>query len=478
MEMSKLKGLYNKVKPNVDFSSMRFHADKEDWLGVRQGVLEPSSSTVDTGVMLTVYHKGGMGYAATSDLSEAGLKLAFAKAVQWAADNVGSCVADYSGLKLPHPKGEFRSPVKTRWDEVPLGDKIEFLTNVCESLKVSDKVVDRDVSVWHNQSERLYLTSEGGEVYQDFDRLVPNFKVVANDGPITQWRSFGGMAMVRQQGWELMAESGYAEMAVKLGKEAVDLLTAENCPSGKMDLILAPDQMVLQIHESIGHPLELDRILGDERNYAGTSFVTQDMIGSYKYGSDLLNVTFDPTRPEQAASYAFDDDGLEAKKEFIIRNGHLERVLGGTVSQFRAGIDGTANTRADSWRRPTMDRMANLNLEAGDSKFEDMIASVEKGVFMRTNTSWSIDDSRNKFQFGCECGQLIENGKLTKLVRNPNYRGISANFWQNLKMVGDEDSFEVMGTPYCGKGEPNQAIFVGHASPACLFSDTEVFGGE
>lgn len=478
MNIDQIRSIYNKVKPKVDFSSLRFHSDKDDSLEVSQGVLEPATTSRDVGVMLTVYHQGGMGYAATANLTESGLKVAFDKAVAWSKANAKICVADYNSLKMPHPKGEFHSPIKTHWSDVSLNDKVDYLNKICDSLNVSDKIVDRNVSIWHSRSERLYLTSEGGEVFQDFNRLIPNYQVTANDGPVTQWRSYGGMSMVRQQGWELLNEVGYLESAESLGKEAVDLLTAINCPSGKMDILLAPDQMILQIHESIGHPLELDRILGDERNYAGTSFVTQDMIGNYKYGSDLLNITFDPSRPEQASSYAFDDDGLAAKKEFIIRKGELERVLGGGVSQFRAGIPGTANSRADSWKRPAMDRMANLNLEAGASSFDEMIGSIEKGVYMRTNTSWSIDDSRNKFQFGCEWGQLIEDGKLTSIVRNPNYRGISANFWQNLKMVGDQNTFEVLGTPYCGKGEPNQAIFVGHASPACMFSDIEVFGGE
>ena len=244
-----------------------------------------------------------------------------------------------------------------------------------------------------------------------------------------------------------------------------------------MDLLLAPDQMVLQIHESIGHPIELDRILGDERNYAGTSFVTQDMFGSYRYGSDLLNVTFDPTRPEQLASYGYDDEGTPALKEFIIKDGILLRPLGGAISQARADCAGVANARACSWNRPPIDRMANLNLEVGDSSFEEMVASVERGVFMQTNCSWSIDDSRNKFQFGCEYGRLIEDGQLKGLVKKPNYRGISATFWRNLKMVGDQETYLVMGTPNCGKGEPNQVVRVGHASPTCLFADVDVFGG-
>jgi len=235
--------------------------------------------------------------------------------------------------------------------------------------------------------------------------------------------------------------------------------------------------MVLQIHESIGHPLELDRILGDERNYAGTSFVTPDMFGTFRYGSDLLNISFDPDENGEATSYAFDDDGTRASKKYLIKDGVLVRPLGSATSQHRANLDGVANARACSWNRPTIDRMANLNLEPGKSKFDELVGQVERGLYVETNFSWSIDDSRNKFQFGCEWGQLIENGKLTKVVRNPNYRGISSAFWRSLKGVGDRSSYVVGGASQCGKGEPNQAVRVGHATPACLFAGVDVFGG-
>jgi predicted Zn-dependent protease len=244
-----------------------------------------------------------------------------------------------------------------------------------------------------------------------------------------------------------------------------------------------PDQMMLQIHESIGHPLELDRILGDERNYAGTSFVTLDMFGSYAYGSKLLNVTYDPTRAEEFASFAYDDEGTRAERQFLIRDGVLLRPLGGASSVQRAqalrpGIEGVATTRACNWNRPPIDRMSNLNVEAGEATLEQMIAATELGVLMKTNRSWSIDDSRNKFQFGCEWGQMIRRGQLAEVVRDPNYRGISATFWRSLAMVGNAGTVEVMGTPYCGKGEPNQAVRVGHASPACKFAGIDVFGAE
>ena len=202
------------------------------------------------------------------------------------------------------------------------------------------------------------------------------------------------------------------------------------------------------------------------------------MFGTYRYGSALLDVTFDPERGEQQASYRYDDDGVPAEKSYIIRGGILERPLGSVFSQARARMDGTANARASSWNRPPIDRMANLNVEPGTSTFDDIVAGVEKGIVMTTNCSWSIDDSRNKFQFGCEKGQLIENGKLGPVVKNANYRGVSATFWRSLSAVGDASTLEVLGTPFCGKGEPNQVVHVGHASPVCRFDGVDVFGGE
>jgi predicted Zn-dependent protease len=235
--------------------------------------------------------------------------------------------------------------------------------------------------------------------------------------------------------------------------------------------------MMLQIHESIGHPLELDRILGDERNYAGWSFVKLEDFGRLQYGSPLMNVTFDPTIPEEMASYAFDDVGNPARREFLIEKGVLKRALGGLESQARSGVPGVANSRACSWNRAPIDRMANINLEPGASSMEEIISSVERGVLMESNRSWSIDDFRNKFQFGCEYAKLIENGRVTKTVRNPNYRGVTVPFWRSLKKVGDRSTTGIYGTPNCGKGEPNQIIRVGHASPVCLFENIEVFGG-
>jgi predicted Zn-dependent protease len=468
---------FRAAAPAVDFCSLRLVEERDEQLSVRRGVAQPPSTSLDVGAMITVFDDGGMGYAATSDLTSSGLRRAAGRACEWARAMRGRGLVDPRALVRPPRSGEFTSPVRRPWSDVSLGDKIELLRRLNERLKRHASIEDWEAGLWYGERETLLVRADGGRLRQRHAFVLPTLSASANEGADTQTRTFGGHALCRQGGLEVLEETGFLDAPERVAAEAVELLAAPNCPSGTRDLLLAPDQMILQIHESIGHPLELDRILGDERNYAGRSFVTLDMFGSYRYGSELLNVTFDPTRPGELASYAFDDEGEPATREEIIRAGILLRPLGGLSSQVRAGLPGVANARASSWTRPPIDRMANLNLEAGAATVDDMVGSVERGIYMRTNCSWSIDDSRNKFQFGCEWARLIEDGRLTTVVKNPNYRGISATFWRGLKAVGRPDTMEVLGTPYCGKGEPNQAIAVGHASPACLFAAAAVFGG-
>ena len=476
--LERLEKDFRRVMPPVDFCSLRFVSSADQVVAVRQDVPQPISQSADTGAMITVIHKGGLGYAATPDLSSGGLKAACEQASYWAGRSAGRCVVDFAKVVMPNPHGEHVGPEKVAWSSVSLQDKYALLMKESRRLKIDPRIVDWAARLWHTDFETLYLTSGGGRAWQRFSYMCPEMVAFANKGANTQRRSLGTeRGYCRQGGMEVLDEIGFYKAADWIAPEAVELLGAPNCPSGKMDLLVAPDQMILQIHESIGHPLELDRILGDERNFAGRSFVTPDMVGSYRYGSDLLNVSFDPTRPQQMTSYRYDDDGMEARKELLIEKGILKRVLGGAVSQARTGLPGVANERACNWNRPPIDRQANLNLEPGSSKLGDMIAAVKRGVYVKSNICWSIDDSRNKFQFGCEWGRLIEDGKLTQVVRNPNYRGISATFWRSLKMVGDESTVEVTGTPTCGKGEPRQVVRVGHATPACLFADVDVFGG-
>ncbi|HEX4943241.1 MAG TPA: TldD/PmbA family protein [Usitatibacteraceae bacterium] len=470
---------FRAIAPAVDFCALRFVEESSELLTVRQDVAEPPQLSTDRGAMVTVIDKGGLGYAATSDLTPAGLREAASRATRLAQLTAGRSVVDYGRIAMPSPRGTYASPPGDDPARLTRREKLDLLAGEAKQCRIDERIVDWEASLWTTRTRQAYFTADGGEVEQVFHYLVPNMSATAHANGITQTRSHAGRGngYCRQGGLEILDSFGLKGSGRSVAEGALELLAAPNCPGGKMDVLLMPDQMMLQIHESIGHPLELDRILGDERNFAGTSFVTLDMFGSYRYGSELLDVTFDPARPEEFASYGWDDDGLAAERQFLIRKGILERPLGGAISQARAGIAGVANTRACSWNRAPIDRMANLNIEPGRSSLDDLIAGIDQGVMMRTNISWSIDDSRNKFQFGCEWGRMIRNGRLAEVVKNPNYRGISATFWRSLSGVGDASTFEVMGTPFCGKGEPNQVIRCGHASPACRFSGVDVFGG-
>jgi predicted Zn-dependent protease len=465
------------LPPEVDFWSLRYVDDASETYCVRKDVALPLAAAADRGVMATVYARGGYGYAATADLSPAGVRAALERAAQWARHTAPLALFDSRSLPRPSPRGEYASPgfVAPRRSR---REWYELLHAESRAIAIDSRIVDWEASVEVRTTTVRLVTSEGGDVVQRFRYLFPAVSATAHANGDTQTRSLNGYRGFCQQGGDdVLERAAFVGAGRRLGEEALELVMAPNCPSGTMDVLLAPDQMILQIHESIGHPLELDRILGDERNFAGTSFVTPDMFGSYRYGSPLLNIAFDPTRSEELASYGWDDDGAPAEKVYLIRNGILERPLGGAISQARAALPGTANARATSWNRPPIDRMANLNLDAGASTFDDLVARVDRGVMMETNVSWSIDDSRNKFQFGCERGRTIERGKLGPVVKNPNYRGISASFWRSLAAVGDASTMQVLGSPYCGKGEPSQVIHVGHASPACVFTGVSVFGG-
>jgi predicted Zn-dependent protease len=469
---------FRALRSSAPFWSLRAHQETRERLAVRQDAVEPPRLSLERGAMLTAVTRGGYGYCATSDLSQAGLQAALERASAWAEATRGRSVVAFDPRDMPAPRGEYASPATQ--ENPGRGALLDLLAAECRRAKVDARIVERVAALQLVDEERVFLTNTGGALRQRFRSVLPHMRVTAHQGVETQSRS---LEHAQQGGLENLARAGFAGCGARLADEALQLLAAPNCPSGTMDLLLAPDQMMLQIHESIGHPLELDRILGDERNYAGTSFVTPDMFGSYRYGSPLLNVSFDPSVAGELASYAFDDDGSPATKVYLIKDGILVAPLGGLLSQLRAGMPGpanaaVANSRASGWNRPPIDRMANLNVEPGATPLAAMIASIGRGVLMRTNVSWSIDDARNKFQFGCEWGELIEDGRVTGVVKNPNYRGVSATFWRSLRSVGDRSTFEVLGTLYCGKGEPNQAIHCGHAAPACLFSEIDVFGGE
>lgn len=461
-----------------------------DWIGLRQ-VTETTTThhvrdqrpqshgrSISQGVMVEVLVNGQFGYGATNRLDPSRIQAAAATAYQQAQAAAEWAVHRFSANARPPASGRYQSSILRPYDLLSTADLHHLLVQICQQLHVSDQVVKTSALAQLIETEQQFVSSNGSDVQQKFFRIGTDYEATAQAGTVVQRRSDNGIfARCYQAGAEVLEPGQVLSRARQIGEQCLELLEAAECPDTTTTLVLAPDQMMLQIHESIGHPLELDRILGDERNYAGSSFVKLSDFGTLVYGSPLMNVTFDPTVVGEFASYAYDDAGLPARREYLIQAGILQRGLGSLESQARAQVPGVANARASSWNRPAIDRMANLNLEPGQTSFPQMISEIESGIYMESNRSWSIDDYRNKFQFGCEYARLIENGQLTKTLRNPNYRGITNPFWRSLIAVGDAATLGMYGTPYCGKGEPNQAIWVGHASPTCAFANVEVFGG-
>jgi predicted Zn-dependent protease len=462
-----------------------------DWVGiravketlstrfVRDGIPQINGKSFTLGAMVEVMVNGCIAYGATNSLTLSALQTAAEAAYHHAIASSKWSVYKFDfTTSRPQVVGEYISPHIKSLDTLTPAEINDILIRTCKTLKVNDKIVQTSAELVTTDREVWFVSSNGSQVYQKFLFISTYYGATAQDGTVVQQRSSNGwQAHTYQGGMELFNDANLWQRAQTIGEQAVELLTADECPNTRTHLVLAPDQMMLQIHESVGHPLEVDRILGDERNYAGGSFIKPGDFGNLVYGSPLMNITFDPTVPGEIASYSFDDTGATATREYLIKGGVLQRGLGSLESQARTAIPGVACARASSWNRPAIDRMANLNLEPGEDTFADVIGDIENGIYMESNRSWSIDDRRYKFQFGCEYAKLIENGKLTKTVRNPNYRATTPEFWGSLVKLGNSATWEMYGTPFCGKGEPNQAIWVGHGSPVCVFADVEVFGG-
>jgi predicted Zn-dependent protease len=444
----------------------------------RDGRFDDARISYDEGYMAEVLVGGQFAYAAVSSPDLSSIETAFSRALLLARSASGRELYHFGRDVRPSHQASWESPRRRR-SELSDAEFSDLAASLSAAMRISDKIVQSTADLSLRDIETDLASTTGALLSETLHLAQYNLAAIARDGNVVQKRTANGSgAHIAQGGMELFDAGGLDLEAERAATEALELLSAEDCPSMTGNLVLAPDQMILQLHESVGHPCELDRILGDERNFAGSTFVRPEDIGSLRYGSDLMNVTFDPSVPGEAASYAFDDTGAPARREYLIRDGVLVRALGGLESQARAGKPGVACARSDGWARPPIDRMANLNLEPGASSYESIVSGIERGVYMESNRSWSIDDFRNKFQFGCEYAKLIEDGRITRTLRNPNYRGVSSDFWRKLSAVGDETTFRAYGAPNCGKGEPNQVVFVGHASPLCAFRDVEIFGGE
>ena len=369
---AQLKQRFAALQSSAPFFSLRYVKQTSQHLSVRKNVAEPPQLSIDEGAMLTVRVNGVEAYAATNDISQRGLQTALEQAEIQARQLAPHSLLDLRDHAVATARADYLSP--NLQNAFPsLSDCYALLNAESASVPRDERLVNWQVSLGLENVEQIYLNNAGAEIRQAQRFVFPGLTVTAYDGQDSQTRSLGRENFGQQGGAEVIASCGIIGAAVNVADQALQLVMAPNTPTGPRDLLLTPDQMTLQIHESIGHPLELDRILGDERNYAGTSFVKASDFGSLQYGSSLLNVTFDPEIPEQLASYGHDDDGTPASKQFLIKDGVLVRPLGGALSQYRSGMEGVANSRASSWNRAPIDRMANLNIEPGDQSMAQLI---------------------------------------------------------------------------------------------------------
>jgi TldD protein len=322
-----------------------------------------------------------------------------------------------------------------------------------------------------------FLSSEGSAIEQTIFHTGAGIEATAVDNGEVQVRSFPGSfrGHFTASGYESIGAMELPANAQRTAEEAVALLTAQECPATETTLVLDGHQVMLQVHESVGHPTELDRVLGMEAAFAGTSFVGLDDTNKLRYGSDAVNITADATIPGGLGSFAYDDEGVAGQKVYLVENGILAGFQTSRETASAVGSDRSNGTmRAEGWENFPLIRMTNINLLPGEGSLEDLLADVDDGIFMATNKSWSIDDKRKNFQFGCEIGYRIHNGKLTTMLKNPRYTGITPQFWGSCDAVAGANEWRMYGTPNCGKGQPGQTMRVGHGTSPARFRNVSI----
>ncbi len=400
------------------------------------------------------------------------------------------------GPALRHT-GYYKTPIAIDPFEVPFETKIGLLLGCSETMLRVPQVETTEASIFNQRDIKTFASSEGAYVEQELVHTGAGIEATAVDEGEVQRRSypnsFGGQ--FASEGWELVEHWDLAGNAARVGEEAAALLRAKPCLPGRTTIILDGSQVGLQIHESCGHAVELDRVLGTEAAFAGMSFLTTDKLGALQYGSSAVNMTADATIPGGLGSFGYDDEGVPAQRTPIVRNGLLVGYLTSresavdmlSVRPDLAAVDATSPDgsplltgrsggamRASGWNRIPLIRMTNVSIEPGDWSFDDLIADTEDGLYMETNRSWSIDDRRLNFQFGTEFAREIKNGKLGDLVKNATYTGITPQFWNSCDAVVNRDGWVVWGVPNCGKGQPEQVMHTGHGASPARFRDVQV----
>jgi TldD protein len=460
----------------ASYADARVMEIRTEAMRARNGIVETLDREERAGIGVRALIGSSWGFHAVPDVSPAAARRAGEGAASVA--RASTRVAGQPMRLAPEAPvtGHWESDVREDPWSVPLSEKGDLLEGVTRTMQAHGAdIAEASHRIW--DTRKWLVSSEGTHVDQHIVECGAAMNATAVGQAETQRRSYPGIrGQYGTRGWELVRQLDLPGNAARIAEEARALLTADPCPSiDATDLILGSEQMALQIHESVGHATELDRILGWEAAFAGTSWLDLRQIGSLRFGSDLMNVTADATLPGALGSFGFDDEGTPAHRVDIVKNGIWVGALSGRDSAALAGMDrSAAAVRADGFDRIPMVRMTNVGLLPGDSSLDAMIAATDDGILMDTNRSWSIDDKRLNFQFGCEVGWEIKAGKRTRMLKNPTYTAISPRFWGSMDMLGDTDEWTFWGTPNCGKGQPVQIGHTGHPAVPARFRGIRV----
>ena len=442
-------------------------------VATKNGRVETVNDVESEGIGVRVLVGGAWGFACDRRLTAEGARDAALRACAFAraaGSNGGRALAPVEAAR-----GTYRTPVERDPLAVPLGEKVELCLRA-EAAMHQPAVKVTQASVRALRERKALVSSEGADVEQELVESGGGIDAIAVGDGGYQTRSYPSShdGSSAQAGWEYVESLGLEREAPRVAEQAAALLRADACPATTTTIVLDPDQVLLQMHESVGHPTELDRVYGTEASYAGTSFLKPSDLGSLRYGSERMNVTADPTTPGGLGTFAFDDEGVPARRHPVVEGGMLRGFLTSRETSARIGAGDGGSMRADGWSRMPLVRMTNLHLEPGEGTLDDLLADVDEGVYLETNKSWSIDDKRLNFQFGTQIAWEIRNGRLGRMLRDATYTGMTPVFWGSLDAVAGPEAWRMQGITNCGKGQPGQTAHVSHGAAPARFRNVQV----
>jgi len=450
-------------------------------LTTKNGKLGHASDNESLGIGVRVIADGAWGFAAIDELKRQSVEAIAAKAVEIARASARVKSQELRLVPEKPAKADWTAEYKIDPFTTSVEQNLDLLLRADKEMRSVPGVTLAEANLNFRRYQQWFYSSEGADIHQLRFISGTGYAAYSFEGTEIQKRSypnsFGGQ--FQNRGYELIEELKLVENARRIGEEAVALHKAPQCPEGKFTLVLDSAQLGLQIHESIGHPIELDRVLGMEANFAGTSFLTIDKLRKLRYGSELVNVVADatPAHGPGLGTFAYDDEGVAAQCTPIISDGLFTGYLSSRETAPAIGEQRSNGTmRAEGWNRLPLIRMTNVSILPGEKplSFDQLISGVDDGIFMQTNRSWSIDDKRYNFQFGCEIGWEIKGGKLGRMIKNPSYSGITTEFWNSMDAICSREYWSLWGTPNCGKGQPMQTMGTGHGAAPARFRNVKV----